>query len=41
MSVIVQHNGILKLYTKGADATVLPRLSASNQPFLETINNSA
>jgi magnesium-transporting ATPase (P-type) len=38
MSVVVLHNGILKLYVKGADATILPRLSKDNQPFKEYIN---
>lgn len=41
MSVIVLHNGVLKLYVKGADATLLPRLSKVNQPFLKSINNTA
>ena len=41
MSVIVRHNGLLKLYVKGADTTILPRLSKSKQPFLEYINKSA
>ena len=27
MSVIVRHNGIIKLYTKGADAIIKARLS--------------
>ena len=41
MSVVVLHGEVLKLYVKGADATILPRLSKTNQPFLSFINNSA
>lgn len=41
MSVIVEHNGVLKLYTKGADTTILPRLSTSDNPFTDSINESA
>ncbi|CAD8070330.1 unnamed protein product [Paramecium sonneborni] len=37
MSVIVRHNGVIKLYTKGADAIIKERL-APNQPFLAGID---
>lgn len=33
MSIIVRHHGVLKLYVKGADATIIPRLG-KNQPYL-------
>ena len=33
MSVIIRHNGIIKLYTKGADNIILERLH-KNQPYL-------
>lgn len=41
MSVIVIHNGILKLYCKGADTTVSSILSKSHQPFKEFIDVQA
>jgi magnesium-transporting ATPase (P-type) len=37
MSVVVRHNGVLKLYTKGADSAIVARL-AKDQPFLQHIN---
>jgi magnesium-transporting ATPase (P-type) len=37
MSVIVRHNGIIKLYIKGADNMILARLNKNvEQPFLES-----
>lgn len=41
MSIIVDHDGVLKLYIKGADTTILPRLDKNNNPFLEYINTTA
>lgn len=40
MSVIVRHHGVIKLYTKGADATVIPRL-ARKQPYLKFLTEKA
>lgn len=40
MSVVVRHNGLLKLFIKGADSTIVPRLS-KNQPHLAYINKKA
>ena len=40
MSVVLRHNGLLKLYVKGSDTTVIPRL-AKTQPFLKYINDKA
>lgn len=37
MSVVVRHNGVLKLYTKGADSAIVARLS-KDQPFLKFIS---
>lgn len=37
MSVIVKHNGVIKLYTKGADAIIKSRLGP-NQIYLEGID---
>lgn len=41
MSAIVLHNGLLKLYAKGADTTMLPLLSKDNQPFRQFIEEQA
>jgi phospholipid-transporting ATPase len=40
MSVVVRHNGHLKLFIKGADSTIIPRL-AKHQPFLKHISGKA
>jgi len=37
MSVVVRHNGLLKLYIKGADSAIMARL-AKSQPFLNHIS---
>jgi magnesium-transporting ATPase (P-type) len=39
MSVLIKHNGIYKLYCKGADVSILSRLSKQEQPFLQVINS--
>jgi len=38
MSVIVRHNGLIKLYVKGADSIVIERADLVNQPYLVSIN---
>lgn len=40
MSVIVRHDGVLKLYVKGADSIIKERLSTSQpQPFLKAVDD--
>ena len=41
MSTIVEHNGLLKLYSKGADTTLLPLLSKGNSPFKDFIDEQS
>ncbi len=37
MSVIIKHNGVLKLFCKGADNIIIARLSEDNQPFKDEV----
>ena len=39
MSIIVKENNIIKLYIKGADNIIKPRLSYENKEFLEEFDN--
>lgn len=40
MSVIIKHDGVIKLYCKGADNIILARLSNDDQPFKEDVMNN-
>jgi len=40
MSVIVRHDGVLKMYVKGADSIIKARLATDRpQPFLDGVND--
>jgi magnesium-transporting ATPase (P-type) len=40
MSVIVRHDGVIKMYVKGADSIIISRLSKQQpQPFLKPIQD--
>lgn len=38
MSVIIKHNGMIKMFVKGADSIIKKRISKEAQPFMDSLD---